>query len=87
MSSELENLIDGKLKDFDFVNKGDMNSMLESTRDLTIRQVLDHKDCGKEGCGVCSMKGNIDQSAFKRGVINGIKIKTQYPKYNFNLGD
>lgn len=88
MSSEIQDKIKGIVDDkymegMGFLKKGDLDGMLNATKDLTIKQVIDHKDCGVDGCGVCGMKFNLNDDAYKRGLRGGIQLKTKYPQFKF----
>lgn len=69
-----------ELKKSGFMDKSDFSSMLEATKDLTMQTVIDHENCGNEGCNICGMKSTIDGSGYERGVKSGIQFGQKYPE-------
>ncbi len=63
----------------------DLNTLFNSLKDVTLKQVLFHEDCHDNNCGVCQMKNGIDGVAYKKGLIHGIRLRDKYPTANFNL--
>ena len=70
----------------DFSSKEDIDKLVKATKDVTVDQIVNHKDCGNSECSVCSMKSNIDGTAFKRGALKGIQLGQKFPKVKF-VGD
>ncbi len=86
--SELDSLISETMNNQGFMKKEHLDGLLNATKDVTIKQVLDHGHCDNpSGCSVCQMKDKIDGTAFKRGVLGGMKIGQKFPKLNFNMED
>ncbi len=75
--------IQKELEEKGFFKTEDMNKVLQANTDLTIRNVLDHKECNDNNCGICTMKKGIDGTAYKRGVLGGIKLGQKYPNTVF----
>lgn len=56
----------------------ELNKMLKMHEKTTIAEMINH-DCNNSDCGICKMKNGIDQNAFKRGAIAGVKLGRKYP--------
>ena len=83
MTNEAVNQLKEELEKDGFMKKSDFDSVLEVTKDLTIQRMLDHTECGNKDCAMCTMKHNIDGSAYERGAIAGLRISQKYPGVNF----
>lgn len=62
-----------------YLKKNDLSQLLEDTKSLTVKEMLDHKACGDSNCGMCNMRKGIDEAAFRRGVNKGIAIHKKFP--------
>ena len=71
--------LDEHLQKEGYAKKTDFDNILEMSKDATVYDVINHNNCNKENCAICGMKGKIDQDAFKRGTVAGIRLGRKYP--------
>lgn len=76
--------IEEYMEDQGFMKKSELDGIMQSTRDLTVKDIVDHKNCGDNSCAVCTMKSNIDGTSYERGVKGGIKLGQKFPELSFS---
>lgn len=72
----IDNKIEEGLKDN--IPKAEMDKLLEMNGKVQIAEMINH-ECNNDDCGICKMKTGIDQAAFRRGTVAGIKLGRKYP--------
>ena len=72
--------LDEHLQKEGYVKKNELSDITQMAKDSSVYDVINHNDCNKENCAICGMKSKIDQDAFKRGTVAGIKLGRKYPK-------
>ena len=88
MTDELDEIKQAIKKDLDtsdFMKKSDFNELFQANADVTLKSVIDHGNCGQEGCSICGMKNKIHEGAYKKGLTSGISLGRKYPKHNFGV--
>lgn len=57
----------------DQINNVDMNQLLGAMRETTFKEAADHK-CDDDSCSLCTLRRDIDDAAFRRGLEKGVKL-------------